>query len=69
MKDKVLFLLIGLLFGLPLGWITVPQYRAEGIDNTYKGLIRQMIAIISRIEVSSAQTAEDIHAVREKIAK
>ena len=65
MKDKVLFLIIGLL----IGWITVPVVRADSLDNSYKGLIRQMISIISRIEVNSASTAADIHAIREKLAK
>lgn len=65
MKDKILFLVIGIL----VGWITVPVVQADNLDNTYKGLIRQMISIISRIEVSSAQTAADIHAIREKLAK
>lgn len=63
MKDKLIFLLIGIL----IGWITVPSVRADGLDNTYKGLIRQMIQIISRIEVSSAQIADNTRAIKEKL--
>jgi len=62
-KDKLIYLLIGII----VGWITVPTVRADNLDNTYKGLIRQMIQIISRIEISSAQIADNTRAIKEKL--
>jgi hypothetical protein len=63
MKDKMVFLFIGLF----IGWITVPLLQADNMDNTYKGLIHQLIAIVSRIEISSAQTATNTQKLCDKL--
>lgn len=61
MKKNILFILLGLI----LGWATVPMLNADPEGNTYKALLHRMIEIVSQIQVSSAQTAENTKAIKE----
>jgi hypothetical protein len=58
-KTNVLFIIVGIF----IGWITVPSLNAES-DNTYRALLHKMIDIVSQIQITSAQTADNTRAIR-----
>jgi hypothetical protein len=58
---------IFLLAGVIIGWVTVPFLRADSEGNTYKDLLHKMIGIVTQIQITSAETAANTQAIKEKL--
>lgn len=65
MKAKVIFLLIGIF----IGWLSVPIVRASTSNEItrYIDALRRIITIMEQIQITSAQTAENTKAIKEKL--
>jgi len=55
-----------ILLGIAIGWLSLPSLEAKE-DNTYKGLLREAITVLERIQVNTAATADNTKAIKEKL--
>jgi len=63
MKKSILLIFLGII----IGWATVPSLDAERENNTYKDLLHKMIDIVTQIQITSQQTADNTKAIKEKL--
>ena len=56
-----------LLLGILIGWGTVPSIGADSDGNTYKDLLHRVIQIVTQIQITSAETAANTKAIKEKL--
>jgi len=58
-------LVLAVLLGVVIGWYTLTPVGAE--DNSYKGLLRNAIDILVKIQANTAETALNTKAIKEKL--
>lgn len=64
MKKSILLVILGVL----IGWGTVPLIHASDSEgNTYRALLHKMIEIVTQIQITSQQTADNTKAIKEKL--
>lgn len=64
MKLKnIIFLIVGMF----IGWITVPLLQADSEGNTYKALLHRIIDIVTQIEITNIQVADNTKAIKDKL--
>ena len=67
-EDEMKKLLVGVLIGLLIGWLTFPtNIFADSEVYGYMNALRKVIALMQQILVVNQQTADNTKAIRDKL--